>query len=293
MEKFLEKLAASAQSSGSSEHLKLLGKRAAGTYVRGDAGSLNDAVHSAISDEGLNRDQVRRVSEMANQATWQSLFIDGGDKEVHFDPADSSEVLGMLSEKPDIAYEPILDYHKDPIGEQVSDDIDLESAFGIKADDSESLAQLNPAREEAAEVEKTAAALDVARYGADKVASELRDVGERFFQMVKQAHLQDGHGILQISRAVSEVTHSPTFASDLMQKIASRLEAEGVRINKVAELEKLAQPVVVDTSHPLLEHAALVEKLAYSYHSALTAQDSLKDQSARAMTALRDKTRGV
>jgi hypothetical protein len=293
MDTYLEKLANGFKRHESSEQLKLLGKRAANLYMGKEAESLNDAVRKAVSSEGLNKDQIQRVSEMANQATWQSMFVEQGDKETSFDPADASSILDSMSEKPDVAYEPMLDYHLPPEGEQVADDIDLASAFGIKADDTEKMDMLNPSKDAEEAVEKTAAALDIARYGVDRLLVDLNEKSDSFYNMVKQAHLRDGHGILQISRAVGEVLHSDTFALDLMNSVAGRLAGEGVTINQKVELEKLSHPLVINTEHPLLVEAAILEKLAFSYYSATKAHENLKKVNAEAHTYLRDKTRGV
>ena len=187
----------------------------------------------------------------------------------------------------------MLDYHLPPEGEQVSDDVDLTSAFGLKADETEKMDMLNPNKDAVDAVEKTAAALDVARFGVDVLLADLRTKGDSFYEMVKQAHLRDGHGLLQISRAVGEVLESDAFATDLMQNVIGRLEADGVSLNKKAELEKLSHPLVVNTEHPLLVGAALLEKLAFSYYSATTAHTNLKKANADAHSYLRDKLRGV
>jgi hypothetical protein len=54
------------------DDIKNLGRRAARRFIESDGGSLTEAVTSIIQEEGdLSRDQIRRVSEAANQATWQ------------------------------------------------------------------------------------------------------------------------------------------------------------------------------------------------------------------------------
>ena len=292
MDSFFEKLANSSLGSRPSEHLSLLGKRAAGLYVRKEEDSLTSAVHSAIGDEQLNKDQVRRVAEMANQSTWRTLFHEGGERDTQFEPADADAVLGEMASRPDeVSYDTSdMDYLNDVPNQVPSSDIDLAETFGMKVDSPEYEA-LNPATSEVAAVEKTAGAVDVARHGVDVVASNLAQAGEDFYQMVKRAHLTDDVGILQISTAVGQVLEDPAYGVDLMQQIGVRLAADGVPFRKEVELQKIAHPLVVNTDHPLMQQAAILEKLAYSYYTAEQAFNTLQDSHRAASTALRAKLR--
>jgi len=276
MRNFFEKLANSTNTASSSEHLKLLGKRAAGLYASKEVSNLNEAVSSVLGGESLNRDQISRVVETANQETWKTLFVDGGDRRVHFEPADSQSVLGEFSSKPDLVDGSALDnldFSAD-VPNQRPDGLDLAEVFGVKKDSPEYEA-LSSASDERIVSEKVASVADVARYGVDNAASLLADAGNDFYQMVKQAHLNDGHGLLQISRAVSTAVFDQSFARDLMQKVASRLQAEGVRFNEVEELRKIAHPLVVNHEHPLLQAAANLERSAYTYYTASESHQKL------------------
>lgn len=294
MKNFFEKLANSTGHSNSSEHLKLLGKRAAGMYASKEVSSLNDAVQTVVGGEPLNRDQIARVVETANQETWKALFVEGGDRHVHFDPADPVTVLGELSAKPDLldaSNLDDLDFAAD-VPNQRRDNIDLAEAFGV-AKDSPDYEALNAAHDERVVAEKTASVADVARYGVDNAASLLADAGENFYRLVKQAHLNDGHGILQISKAVAAAVEDETFAQDLMQKVAERLSAEGVRFNRTEELKKVAHPLVVNHEHPLLQAAASLEKSAYTYYTASVTHQKLAQAHKAATQRVISKIRSV
>jgi hypothetical protein len=291
MDSFLEKLADSRIGGQSSDHLKLLGKRAAGLYMGKEADSLNAAVASVVGGEDLNRDQVRRVAEMANQATWREAFHDGGEA-VHFDPANADEVMGELAVKPEEVSDDFssMDYLNDVPNQ--TQNVDWENVFEVKADTPEYDA-LNSVGEDEAKVEKVASALDLARHGVDRLLVELSDTGEEFYQMVKQAHLRDGYGILQISQAVGQAVHDPSYATTIMKQASERLQREGVTFNERRELEKLAHPLVVNTDHPLMQKAAILEKLSFSYYSASNRHEELRNAHRVAHKALRDKLRDM
>lgn len=83
------------------EHLEVLGKRAATSWVMGKCASLHDAVVSAVHSERLSPEQVRRVVEFANQDAYlQEFRKEGQSKVVHFDcgPADPAQVLQDLND---------------------------------------------------------------------------------------------------------------------------------------------------------------------------------------------------
>lgn len=115
---FLEKLAdGSSGLHGSSERLALLGKRAAGMYLSKEAESLTGAVARVAEEEpDLNADQLRRISESANQATWKEMFVVKGDRDTQFEPADSERVIEDVTKRPQEVRDLNLDYAMEPRG---------------------------------------------------------------------------------------------------------------------------------------------------------------------------------
>lgn len=293
MKEFLEKLAHGSIHHASSDHLKILGKRAAGLYATKEADSLTEAVASVVEEEGsLNRDQVSRIAEMANQETWRSLFVENQDPKVQFAPADATEVIGAMAEKPeemDPSGLQYLEYLQDPVGEEPSGD--LAAAFGLT--DVEEPPSINPVRGEEIAVEKTASAVDVSRYSVDNAASLLAAAGEKLYGLVKRAHLDDELGILQISRAVAASVEDPQFATSVMQQIGTRLEREGVRFNQKEELKKVAHTLVVNPDHPLVSAAAELERAAYAFYSSSESHEKLAATHRKASKYLRDKMRAM
>ena len=71
MNSFFEKLANHNPRGESSEHLKLLGKRAAGMFVRDEVEDLTSVVQAVVGEEELNREMnlpVTLAKGMVNQA---------------------------------------------------------------------------------------------------------------------------------------------------------------------------------------------------------------------------------
>lgn len=77
--------------------LKALGIEAADDYVA-DGVLLNDAVTKIAHREDLSADEVRRVTEFANQATYGQLWkVAGKQKTIEFPKADAGEILEKLN----------------------------------------------------------------------------------------------------------------------------------------------------------------------------------------------------
>jgi hypothetical protein len=97
----LDKLSLSILSSSSPSagngRLGVLAHAASKRYVE-DGVKLSDAVSKIAKDESLSREQVRRVCEEANVATFRSLFEKQADKNVEFPLADFREVMNVREE---------------------------------------------------------------------------------------------------------------------------------------------------------------------------------------------------
>jgi hypothetical protein len=292
MDSFFEKLANSHTGGSQSDHLKLLGRQAARTYLEKEADSPTEAVLSAIEGEDLSRDQIQRVAESTNQALWHTEFHDGGKAETNFEPANAEEIIGQVGVSPEIVYEdaPGLDYYDDVPNQSLPDDFDLADAFGVKVSSAEYEA-INPIRKDEIQLQKTAGAVDLSRHAVDLIEGDFRDAGELFYQMVKKACVTDGLGILQVSQAVGQAMQDPAYAASVMQQVGARLEAEGVTFDEKQEMRKLAHPMVVNTDHPLMHQAGILEKLAFSYVQASTAHAQNQEKQAAAFRELRGKLR--
>lgn len=261
----LEKLAGSLLKQASSEKLQILAKRAASDFVGKSSSSLNDSIKNVIQNEGLNKNQIQRVSEMANQATWKAQFHESGSTD-EFTPADASSIVEELSSRPVSIPERSLDYYQDP-GERHQEGFDLDQVFQID-DSGHQLEQLNPGVELQQEQEKVASVRDTAEYALNTLMGGMQDTAIEFYGFVKQAFMMDGIGILQMAKAIGDVTDSEKFASSIMKTASDKLRKEGVRIDLNREQALVKVPVVVNSEHPLLETAVRFEKLASSYRMA-------------------------
>ena len=173
----LEKLASSPRKNNSSEHLQLLARRAVGRFLAKESDNLTGAVSDSIRGEGLNKDQMRRVSEMANQTAWKETFSE--DRQIHFDPADQNAVIESFSEKAEEVRPVSTDYLTEPPVEK--QEVDLHDAFGVQPDTPE-YPDLNPQREAQETYEKAASEVDRTRHALDRVWKELPAAADRFLQ---------------------------------------------------------------------------------------------------------------
>ena len=89
---FVQYLSSKEDSGISPEGLRQLGNRAASLYIQ-ESRPLNESISDMAKESGLNLEQVRRVSEYANNATFSHMFKAGYDKNITFPMADASAVM--------------------------------------------------------------------------------------------------------------------------------------------------------------------------------------------------------
>jgi hypothetical protein len=78
--------------------LESLGNDASDRYLSGE-GTLNDVVTKVASENNLESEEIVRVAEAANKATFLNLFQTEEDKTFEFPLADSREVLSNLNKR--------------------------------------------------------------------------------------------------------------------------------------------------------------------------------------------------
>ena len=278
---------ADAQTSRDSGDIKNLGRRAAKRFVDADSGSLTDAVVSIVREEGdLGRDQIRRVSEAANQAAWNSLFVEGGNNEASFDPADADHVMEHVAPGLPEVQDTSSDYDSPPpmrgmdlLEQAVSGD-----DVGPKYDD------LDPASHEKAVHEKVAQARDFNRTQADRALLQLQSSGEELYRLIKVAYTS-GEPYKHIVKAIDHACVDQAFAAELLKTAAARMVSEGIKVDLRKEAASEFVEIVED--HPLVEKTAAYEVLSREYVRAMGAVQKLEDASKVTMGAVRDKLRGV
>lgn len=80
--------------------LDALGKQIADDYIQNDT-SLTESLTKTARNHGLNRQQINRVAERANEDTYLNLIKEAEDKYVMFDLADAGAAHkgAIMSEK--------------------------------------------------------------------------------------------------------------------------------------------------------------------------------------------------
>lgn len=81
----------------SPETLKQLGGKAAALYIKEER-PLNESIAEMAKESSLNLEQVKRVAEYANNATFAHLFKGSYDKNITFPMADASAVMQTKNE---------------------------------------------------------------------------------------------------------------------------------------------------------------------------------------------------
>lgn len=289
VDNLLEKLANMHRHSNASEKIKLLSKQAARMYVEKEADSLNDAVLQAVDGEELNREQVSRVAEMANQATWNALFRERGE-DASFAPASSDDIIGSMAVRPEeiTTDAQVSDYYSDVPSYTV--DSDIESIFG-KTASAEEYERLDPLSDLASAEASARTAVEQGEAYLKRIASAVVDAGESFYKTAKQVALDEGLGILDIADALRTVFVDGAFGADVLKKTAARFKHEGVPVGSLS-MQKEASFRVVNQEHPLIKAASRLEAAANSYYTLEHDTEVLRRTHAEAYSALVSKARG-
>jgi hypothetical protein len=274
---FMEKLAnLQLPSRGAQEvPVALLGRQAARRFLAGEEPNLTNAVAGIATEARLGPNHIRRVAESANQAAWSETFRGGDQRHVQFAPADPEVVLGALDTAPEDMGMPVFDYAFEPAGSVLSPPDDPYAVFGMEAPpEPEKVASGKVTWRDLAKIEGTA---DRARTDADRLAMAMVQTGEELYGMVKQAYRQEGRGLLQIGAAITGACESEDFGKMLTRQLAQRLERDGLVVySHTTEVEKLAEVLVVDPSHPLLAAARSLEAMSTLHYSRTAVMDEAR-----------------
>jgi hypothetical protein len=260
--------------------VQLLGKQAARRFLDGEARSMTEAVTEIVKEANLGPEHARRVAETSNQAVWAHTKQNG--QGAQFEPANPDEVIGSLDRAPEEMGMPVLDYAQDPPGRIDAPEGDLYAMFGLSQPEAEKVANARTTWRDVARVEGR---LDRARSDVDQLTLAMASTSEDLYGMVKQAHLQHGHGVLQMGNAIIEACESPEYGKRIVSQIASRMGREGChRFTEAEEMAKVAQVMVVDREHPILAAARSLEAMTTLHYSR---QSDLETARSEHLEALR------
>jgi hypothetical protein len=251
--------------------VQLYGKQAARRYLDGEVGTMTDAVREIAKEAGLGPEHARRVAEASNQAAWAHTKDKGA--LAHFQPANPDEVIGALNRAPETMGMPVLDYAQEPAGRVDAPAGDLYAMFGLDAPEVEKVASVQQ-RVHWRDVARLEGSESRARHDVDRLTLVMASTGDDLYGMVKQAHLEHGHGVLQMGRAIIDACESEEFGQHIVKQIGARMESEGChRLTPAQEMQKVAEVMVVDHGHPILAAARALEAMSTLHY---TRQDDME-----------------
>jgi hypothetical protein len=213
--------------------LRQLGSRAAAKYIN-DKAPLNSTIAGMAKESSLNHEQVKRVVEYANNATFGHLFKAGFGKNITFPMADASAVLQESAEVEKTASPKIVLPNKRYIpGQEL---VDLEAVF---TDGIEKVAE--SAGMSSGEVTlKTHEFIDLHKE-ARNLESDKEILGDSFIEKLSSLRLacQDARNAGNTGTAVGAAIEHASPSSGLQEIIAvevGELACFGQGLEKVASM---------------------------------------------------------
>jgi hypothetical protein len=253
----LSKLAYAPRRPSSSDRLQVLGRNAAKRSAS-TGSSLTASVASVAEEAGdLNRHQVRRVVEYANQARWGDA---GGAS--RFDPANADEVLSSIGPDEAPARSRSDDFLQDPTASAGSFD-ELAAAFKTDGGGAD-IPALRPGGDIQDAGEKVSSAIGLVDDKRRILRSEMDALGHSVYRHIKQAHLRDGYPLTVIGQVI-EKTSSEDVARSVMSGALARLREDGVRVELGRGMGGPAR-VQINADHPLTVGVARLSKTAAALH---------------------------
>ena len=187
----------------SPESLKQMGTKAASLYIR-EKTPLNESISAMVKESSLNLEQVKRVAEYANNATFAHLFKGDYDKNITFPMADASAILQTQPHQAKTASRKVLPKTKYIAGQEY---VSLDEAFG--AEEIEKVAGISES--ERGVLAKKFLDLKIAK---DNYSSEVDVLADNFAvklsslkELCKQAHVE-GYSASTIGAAIESANPS-------------------------------------------------------------------------------------
>lgn len=256
-------LSQSAGSRVAPELLETLGRKASQMFQQNGV-PLNQAVRElAAQHPELGNEHIKRVVEFANNVTFQELFQNGADKNVHFDVADPGVILRDLKDGGSPAHDgrTMNDYAAPPKQSGMQDanadtkslDQHIWPAQGPDGGGSFKAASSNISvddlfdhqRQLRGTLDKLAESHELAGYALD-------DAKDRLYGAVKHEILHpDGAGLGGVVGALTKLA-SEDLVGSVLPGMIERLREEGYQPRQLeASMEKRAG-VAVNPQHPLV-----------------------------------------
>jgi hypothetical protein len=267
------------QPSGSNvppETLEMLGRQASQLFQTQGV-PLNQAISQVVANHPeLGNEHVKRIVEFANTVSFQELFQNSEDKNVHFDVADPGVVLRDMKDggSPAHSGRTLSDYQKPP--QQNSQSADLDAALmqqftgsGTAPSEATKMASIIDHELHADPLEDAWDARIRLKATREKLAESyeqmdllLKQAQEGLYQQVRwQVSNQDGAGLGGVLGALEKVA-STGLLETVMAPIAVRLVKEGFDAKHLEGSLKKTAGAVPNLEHPLLVTFDAVIKVA-------------------------------
>jgi hypothetical protein len=241
--------------------LATMGKRASYLYLNGGC-TIPEAITKIASEQpSLTDHHLRRITEQANIATFETLFK-GGDKHAEFCVADPEEVIGMMRKCASVEDDmissidpPFIDYgffDTPKVAEKKEPSV----------------------RELWVEQSKLATAGEYIQRESEVADNLYGDELVKLAKMVDRS-VRDGAGISDIYRLCKTASRNMTLCNEIM------LELSDFGAIKTASYTPTAGGVA-NTTHPIYQQYEVVEKLLNERNRLKTAAKSLNSASADA-----------
>jgi hypothetical protein len=246
----------------SAEFLVRLGAEAANKFVSSDAVSLNTTITKYAAMHKLSGEEVKRVCEHANRATFTKLFYAAplDDKVVNFELADAAKITGEehMNKAASLMAAPVFS------GDMQADNYRRRHLEGVELP-----------MEKAAHVESKPKPTERSNYTLVKRAHEIlrgeQTLAYRAYEEAVDAFQKEAEEALR-SNSLDEVLaalltitkEGSADALETLQPVVRRLSERGL-----VKEGGLDQDAILDGDHPLMT----------SYESLLRAQDTLYERS--------------
>lgn len=286
------------QSSGPNvqpETLEMLGRQASQLF-QSQGVPLNQAISQVLANHPeLGNEHIKRIVEFANTVTFQEMFQNSEDKNVHFDVADPGVIMRDLKDggSPAHAGKTLSDYQRPPQSNNQNADLDtaLMQQFtgsstpiseatkvaSVQVDHDRHANPLEDAYDAKIRLEATREKLAESFERMDRILAEAK---EDFYQQVKiQVGDPDGSGLGGVLGALDKIA-SQDLVEAVMSPVTTRLVKEGFdRHHLMRSLTKIAG-VTPNLEHPLFSSFDAIIKLANEMaicDKALTDTDKMLD----------------
>jgi hypothetical protein len=248
------------------ETLEMLGRKAS-QMLQQNGVPLNQAIKElAAQHPELGNEHLKRVVEFANNVTFQEMFQNSQDKNVHFEVADPGVILRDLKDGGSPAHDgrPMDDYGtapKQPMNSEVSDQI-WPSGGGGDGSVKMASAPVLTADEAYDHQQQVQGLVNKLAESYELAEGALTDAKERLYDAVKQEVVQsDGAGLGGVMGALTKLA-SEEMVGAVLPGMVERLREEGFQPNQLERsLEKRAG-AFVNHQHPLATSFQDVIKIA-------------------------------